>query len=241
MSSAVSRSIIVAMSRTPSILSSAGRDLAYVLVMLCFSVLDFAVWVTGMTVTGSLLVFIVGLPVWLATAYGFGYAAGLDRRVAGWYRTTPIVGVYRKATGRGFLTRLRVVTTDPQTWRDLGWLIVNSTLGFLLATVALTVAALAIGYLLMPLWWWAISDPSKQYATLNLGIYTVTSTGWALVTTGIGLVLLPIAMLINRAAATAHASLAARMLGPRGISPAPRSDSYQVLAPERPWSPLRES
>jgi Putative sensor len=222
-------------------LSSAGRDLAYVLVMLCFSVLDFVVWVTGVTVTGSLLVFIVGLPVWLATAYGFAYAAGLDRRVAGWYLSTPILGVYRKAPGRGFLARLRVVTTDPQTWRDLGWLIVNSTLGFLFATVTLTVTALAIGYLLMPLWWWAISDPSEQYATLNLGIYTVTSTGWAFVTTGIGLALLPIAMLINHAAATAHASLAARMLGPRDSSPAPRSDSYQVLAPERPWSPVRES
>ena len=106
------------------------------------------------------------------------------------------------------------MTTDPRTWRDLGWLVFNSTVGFLLATAALTVTALAMSYILMPLWWWAITDPSKQYATLNLGIYTVTSTGWALVTTGLGLALVPVAALLNRAAAAGHAGLAARMLGP---------------------------
>ena len=98
---------------------------------------------------------------------------------------------------------------------------VNSTVGFLMATAALTVTALAIAYLTMPLWWWAITDPSKQYATLNLGVYTVTSTAWALVTTGLGLVLLPVAALLNRAAAAGHAGLAARLLrsGPRQRQP----------------------
>lgn len=83
----------------------------------------------------------------------------------------------------------------------------------MLATAALTVTGLAIAYVAMPLWW-AITDPDKQYATLNLGIYTVTSTGWAFATTGIGLLLLPVAALLNRAAAAGHAGLAARMLGP---------------------------
>jgi hypothetical protein len=109
---------------------------------------------------------------------------------------------------------VRVVTTDPRTWKDLAWLVVNSTLGFVIAAAALTVTGLAIAYLTMPLWWWAITDPSKQYATLNLGLYTVTSTGWALLTTGLGLMLLPVAALLNRTAAAGHARLAARMLGP---------------------------
>ena len=45
-------------------------------------------------------------------------------------------------------------------------------------------------------------------------MYTVTSTGWAFVTTGLGVVLLPVAVLLNRAAAAGHAGLAARLLGP---------------------------
>ena len=97
--------------------------------------------------------------------------------------------------------------------RDLMWLILSSTMGFILATVALTATRLVINYILMPLWWWAIYDPHTQYATLNLGIYTVTSTGWALVSTALGLALVMPAALVNRVAATSHARLAARLLG----------------------------
>jgi hypothetical protein len=207
------------MNRAHSILNSAGRDLLYVLGVLAASIIEFAVWVTGLSVTASLLVLVIGLLAWLTAVFIFRAMADVDRRTAGWYRRRPIRGDYRANytpanLTPGFLSRVRVVSTDPQTWKDLGWLIVNSTVGFAMATAAITVTALAIGYIAMPLWWWAISDPSKQYATLNLGLYTVTSTGWAFATTGIGLVLLPLAALLNRAAAAGHAGLAARFLGP---------------------------
>lgn len=182
--------------------------------VLAASIVEFVVWVTGVSVTASLLVLVIGLLVWLVTICVFRIAADVDRRTAGWYRRRPIRGDYRTSYDPGFLTRVRVVSTDPRTWKDLGWLVVNSTVGFVLATAAITFTAVVISYIAMPLWWWAINDPSKQYGTLNLGIYTVTSTGWALVTTGIGLVLLPVAALLNRAAAAGHAGLAARLLGP---------------------------
>ena len=72
-----------------------------------------------------------------------------------------------------------------------------------------------VSLITMPLWWWAITDPHHQYATLNLGIYTVTSTGWALVTTGIGLALAPVALLLNRGAASAHSRWAHHLLADR--------------------------
>jgi hypothetical protein len=192
----------------------AGRDLAYVAAVLPLSIIGFVVWVTGVSVAASLLVLVVGGLVWLAFAHTFRLAASVDRRLAGWYLRAPVRGVYRTPVAPGVLERLRTVTTDPQTRRDLIWLILNSIVGFTLATVALTATGLVISYILMPLWWWAISDPHTQYATLNLGIYTVTSTGWAFVTTALGLALLVPAALVNRAAATSHARLAARLLGP---------------------------
>jgi hypothetical protein len=192
----------------------AGRDLAYVAAVLPLSIVGFVLWVTGISVTASLLVLIVGGFVWLAFAQAFRLAASVDRRMAGWYLRTPIRGVYRRPVGFSPLERLRVVTTDPQTWRDVAWLVLNSIVGFILATVALTATGLVISYILMPLWWWAITDPHTQYATLNLGIYTVTSTGWAFVTTALGLALVVPALLINRAAATSHARMAARLLSP---------------------------
>ena len=95
---------------------------------------------------------------------------------------------------------------------------------------ALTVTVLAFSYLTMPLWWWAIDDPSKQYATLNLGIYTVTSTSLAFLTTGLGLVLVPVAALVNRAAAAGHARMATRLLAPAGDGEARHHPGRQVFA-----------
>jgi len=197
-----------------SLASTAGRDFVYLLCMFCMSVIAFVVWVTGFTVTVSLLVLIVGVFVWLATAYLFRGTTTLDRHLAGWLRREPIAGVYRVPPRPGVLPRLRSVTTDPQTWKDFAWLVLNSIVGFAISVAALTATAIVIGYIAMPLWWWAIPDPHTQYGTLNLGIYTVTSTGWAFVTTAIGLALLPLLVLLNHGLASGHAAVAARVLGP---------------------------
>jgi len=229
---AIARSIIMAMNDTEalhmtaarsiprsrrsvrSLASTAGRDFVYLLAVLCMSIIGFVVWVTGLSVTLSLLILIIGFGVWVGTAYALRATASVDRRLAGWLRRKPIPGLYRAPVERGFLSRVRTVTRDPQTWKDFGWVVLNSILGFVLATVAVTITGLVISYLATPLWWWAISDPHQQYATLNLGIYTVTSTGWALLTTALGLVLVPVAVAINRGAAAGHAALAAAILGP---------------------------
>jgi len=195
-------------------LATAGRDLVYLIAVFSMSIVGFVVWVTGLTVTLSLLVLIVGLFVWLATAYVFRWTTAVDRWLAGWLRRKPIPGVYRVPEQRGVLARLRTVTADPQTWKDLGWLVADSIFGFAFTLAAITITVCVLGYIAMPLWWWAIPDPHTQYGTLNLGIYTVTSTGWAFVTTAIGLALLPLALLINRGIAAAHSALAARVLGP---------------------------
>jgi hypothetical protein len=66
----------------------------------------------------------------------------------------------------------------------------------------------------MPIWYWAISDPGGQYGLTNLGLLTVDTLGEAIAATAIGLALAPLALLLARGCATAHAALAARMLGP---------------------------
>jgi signal transduction histidine kinase len=201
------------MKRIPSIATTAGRDIAYLLAAFCMSIVGFVVWVTGMSVTLSLLVLIVGVFVWLGTAYAFRYTVTIDRYLAGWVRRRRVTGVYRKPPTRGVWARIKSVTTDPQTWKDFGWLVGNSAIGFAFSLAALTATAFVIGYITMPLWWWAIDDPHKQYGTLNLGLYTVTSTGRAFVTSALGLVLLPVALLINRGVTAGHSALAARILG----------------------------
>jgi signal transduction histidine kinase len=197
--------------RLTALAASAGRDFVYLLAVFSLSIVEFVVWVTGLSLTLGLLVLIVGVFVWVATAYTFRAMATIDRRLAGWLRGTPIPGLYQPPRDR---SRVRTVTTDPQTWKDFGWMVLNSIGGFAVGLIAVTATALVLSYILMPLWWWAPSHPHTQYGTLNLGIYTVTSTGKAFVTSAIGLALLPLVVLLNRGLSRGHAAAADFILRP---------------------------
>jgi hypothetical protein len=197
------------------LLRTTGRDLLYVLAVLPLSIAGFAIWVTGVSVTLSLAVLIVGALAGLGTVALVRVAADWDRRLAGWYRGAPIAPSYSPTRGGELWPTLKTVSRDPQTWRDLGWVAGNSTLGFVMATAAVTLSGLILALITTPAWWWAIPHPSQQYATLNVGLYTVTSTSLAFVNAALGVVLLPVAAAVNHWAASGHARLAARLLGAR--------------------------
>jgi signal transduction histidine kinase len=197
--------------RITALAATAARDFVYLLATFCLSIAEFVVWVTGLSLTIGLLVLIVGVFVWVATAYTFRGMAMIDRRLAGWIRREPIAGLYQPPRDR---SRVRTVTTDPQTWKDFGWMVLNSTAGFALGLISIIATSLVISYILMPLWWWAPSHPNTQYGTLNLGLYTVDSAGKAFITMVLGLVLLPLVVLLNRGLSRGHAAAAAAILGP---------------------------
>jgi hypothetical protein len=190
----------------------AGRDLAYLTGVLGTSILGFVVWTVGVSLAVSLSVLVIGVLVWVAVAGGLRITVDLDRRLVGWYRGESLNGRYRHPVAGGPTARLKTTLTDPRLWADLRWLVLNSVFGFAAATVALAVTVEVISLVAMPLWWWAISDPKHQYATLNLGLYTVTSMGWALVTAAVGLALAPIALGFNRAVARVHSRVAQRQV-----------------------------
>jgi hypothetical protein len=58
----------------------------------------------------------------------------------------------------------------------------------------------------------ATGSPCVPEIWRNLGLYTVHSTALAFVNTALGLVLVPVAMAVNRATASARARLAAAMV-----------------------------
>jgi signal transduction histidine kinase len=194
--------------------AQSGRDLGYIGAILGSSILAFCVWVTCLSVTVSLLIFVVGAFVWFGSVYAFRWTTWIDRRLAGWIRRERVGAVYRRPESRSILELLRCVTTDPQTWKDLGWLVLHSVLGFALSVAALTATVTVVSYILMPAWWWAIPDPGSQYGTTELGLFTVESTGTALIVTGIGLLLAPLALLLNRGVTLLHSGLAIRILAP---------------------------
>lgn len=191
---------------------AAGRDLVYLTGVLGTSTLGFVAWTVGLSLAVSLSVLVIGALVWVSVAGGLRVTTDLDRRLVGWYRDVSLDRRYRESASDSWAARVKATLTDPSMWADLRWLVLNSVFGFVCAAVALAVTAEVISLVAMPLWWWAITDPHHQYATLNLGIYTVTSIGWALVTAAVGLALAPIALGINRALARLHSRVAQRSL-----------------------------
>jgi Putative sensor len=197
----------------PNWATSGLRGLGYAAVTLAWSIVGLAVLITGVSVTASLLLLVIGLPVWLGFAHAVRWTTWVDRRLAGWQRGQRVRASYRRPDGRGFGPALRAVSADPQTWRDLAWLALASIAGFALSLVVITTAGVVLAWVSLPAWYWAVSDPSVHAGLTNLGVAVVDTPAEAVAVSGIALALVPLALLLARGVAAWHAGLAARLLG----------------------------
>jgi signal transduction histidine kinase len=188
-------------------LSRAGLDLAYLTIGGATAVLAFCVWVTAVSVTLSLLVFVIGLPVFLLAALVFRWTAELDRRNAALALGAPLRGSYDDHSG-GFFTRLSRTAGDMQTWKDLAWLVVHSFVGFLFATVAIGLVAQAVGVLFLPAWYWSIEGGP------DVGVWHIDTVGKAFAVAPLAIPLAAIAVLALRGMTIAESALATLLLGP---------------------------
>jgi signal transduction histidine kinase len=198
-----------------------GRDLAYLSLGGLTAILAFVVWVTAISVTLSLLVFIVGLPAFVLSAIAFRWTAELDRRNAALALGRPLRGSYRDHRGERFLDRLRSTATDWQTWRDLAWLVVHSVVGFGFAVLAVTLVAQTIGLLLMPAWYWALPEGA------DLGFVRIDDLGGAFLATLAAIPAAAVTALALRGMTIAESWLAEVLLeaGAEGASAAAEPDA----------------
>jgi signal transduction histidine kinase len=87
----------------------------------------------------------------LCTLLYLRWLTNLTRRLAGRWCGVQILRPYRPAPQEpGIRPRLRWLVTDPATWRDLLWTVVNSIAGALLVVVPVAVVLYGIGFALLP-------------------------------------------------------------------------------------------
>ena len=86
-------------------LNRTARDAAYLTLGLATSVLAFAVWVAALTLSLTLAILIVGIPVIIGSAYVMRWTAELDRQNAALVFGRPVRGHYR--SHRAFDRRAR--------------------------------------------------------------------------------------------------------------------------------------
>lgn len=184
-----------------------ARDAGYLTLALLTSVLAFAVWVAAVTLSLTLAILIIGLPVIIGSAYALRWTADLDRRNAALVFGRPVRGYYHSHRASSLGTRVLRTVRDPQVWRDLAWLITHSVVGFAFGVVAVSLIATVLGVAVLPLWYWAIPDG------VQFGIWTVDTLPEALMSLFLVLPLGWVTAWLLRGMAKLHASLAVELLG----------------------------
>jgi uncharacterized membrane protein (DUF485 family) len=197
---------IVAVGMLPS-LDRTARDATYLTFTLLTSIVAFVVWVTAVTVSLSLGILVIGLPVVLGSVFVMRWTAELDRRNAALVFGRPVRGHYRSQRGTGLFTRVLATLRDPQVWRDLAWLITHSVVGFAFGVVALSLVLTTLSTATLPLWCWAIPG-GYDFGILNVDtLIESVLVAWLFIPLGF------ITVWVLRGLAKFHASLAVELLG----------------------------
>ena len=167
-------------------------DLTYQVSTLPASILAFTVVVSALSLAAAAIGIIIGLPLLLAIFALVRGNARLERKRAAWAIGAPVGEAYRRRQGN-WLRRLRVVAGDPQSWKDLAWLTVVGTLGFVASVVTITAWGTIAGLIALPAWYWSLPNDGVDF-----GLFRADTLGEAFVGVDIGLVAIPIAYVIQR-------------------------------------------
>lgn len=184
-----------------------ARDLAYLSLGLLTSIVALAVWITAISLSLSLAILIIGLPVIIGSAYVMRWTAELDRRNAALVFGRPVRGHYRSHRSGSIGGRVVATIRDPQVWRDLAWLITHSVIGLAFGIVAITLVASVAGIATLPAWYWSIPDG------VEFGLWDADSLPWAMITALLAAPLAWVTAWVVRGLAKFHASLAVELLG----------------------------
>ncbi|MFD5265520.1 sensor histidine kinase [Streptomyces sp. NPDC058335] len=191
----------------------AGLPLAGLAVV---EVLFFSVLVTAVSLLGAG----IGLFLIPAAAVAARGTVNITRRLAGARLEDGIPEPYlpeppREGGLKSWWARTQWILTDPATWRDLAWMLVNPVVGLVLVLLPLALIAFGVFGLLMPVLW---EDISGNGGNNWYWFIKVTDSRSALYALGLGIPTLLIGLVSAPALMRAHAQLARTLLAPTETS-----------------------
>jgi signal transduction histidine kinase len=183
-------------------------DLTYHVLALPASILAFTVVVGVLSLAAAAIGIIIGLPFLLVLFAAVRWNARLERKRAGWTLEEPIGEAYRRREGN-WLRRLRVVSGDPQSWKDLAWLTFAGIFGFAASIVTITLWATIAGVLVLPAWYWSLPENGPDF-----GLFRADTLGEAFLSVDLALVAIPIAYVLTRWMTAGTLRLSKALLSP---------------------------
>lgn len=213
-------------------------SLAYLVMNLPVGIASFVFVVVTLSVGVGTAIIWVGLAVLALGVLAMRGLASLERMRVHAMLGTYVASPYRPLEGKGrWLTRIK----DPATWKDMVYLVLMLPLGIAEFTITVVFWSVSLYLTLLPLYWsWAPSD----WGLVMWGRPVANIDSWVgtLPFSGLGVLLLAVAIIVTNALGTAHAVYARAMLGPsprriaklEGLSTAGAidwSDEWPNLAP----------
>jgi signal transduction histidine kinase len=184
-----------------------GR-IVYMLLALPLGVAEFSFLVTAISFGFGTAITLIGIPVLIGTVWAWRWIAELERRLIGRLVGVEIPSPYRPDPEAGrWWRRIAARLSDPATWKDLAFLLLQLPLGILSFTITVTVLGVGLGLLFAPAYYWALSSSDW------IGAVGVDTLPEALVAVPIGALALLLGVPGLSALGRLYGWLAAQLLG----------------------------
>jgi signal transduction histidine kinase len=134
------------------------RRALYLLLSFALGTTWFVVLVTGISAGIGMAISLVGIPLLVAMLWVVRWMAQLERSLVRRLIGVDAAAHYRRADRPGIWAAIPVRLGDPQTWKDLVYLIVQFPLGIVWFAIAAALISASLGTLLAPVYYWAVPD-----------------------------------------------------------------------------------
>jgi len=183
---------------------------AYALALAVLAQLGIALFVLNV-VAIPLLIVTVGFPMLLGIIPAVRGFANLHRSLTRTIAGVEIPSPYKTPPVPGPINFIRTALTDPATWRDLAWLIVNAVVGFTLNLLAAVLFLASLFYLVYPFLWWVTPRGVFDY---HLGFIKIDSLPESFLSWPVAVLFFLLWRRYGRRLLQMNASLTRSLLGP---------------------------
>jgi signal transduction histidine kinase len=168
--------------------------------------LALGVLIAGWVVVAVLAITPLVVPALVGFRAALGATARLDGALANGLLGTSVRPAWRSPGGRGYWRAAGNVLQDPAFWREQTYLLLRMTLGFGVALAELTLLAISLGSLSLPIWY--------RWSSPEVGSWTIDTLGRALLGVPVGLLGLAVAVALLNPLRAGSRWLVVSLLGP---------------------------
>jgi signal transduction histidine kinase len=182
------------------------RRTLYLLLTFPLGLTWFLVLVIGVSTGVGLAITLIGIPILVGLLLAIRPMADVERFALRRLLDVDVTPHYRVPARPGLWSRIVTRLGDPQTWKDVVYLVAQFPLGIVWLAVVCVLWGSALGLLLAPLWFWTVADG------VQVGLFTIDSLPEALAVVPLGALLTWIAWHVGNGLGRLHGGWAQLLL-----------------------------